>query len=411
MDTAYIKRIGFYFLLALLALALIISLVYHAFDGLSDDLELMFLKKTTYTESFEMKAYLSLNEHFVEGSCEDGALLEYVSGESARISSGDTLVRVYASGADASLVAKIKKLSEEIEFCKKVSVYVARQSVEYLKAQIEKCEKDISATNDLTEKNELRTELRALLAAHAAKMDSSVSYSDIIKGYENEISAAYSALGKAKAEYTADMNGAYFAQCDGYESMFDWNDISEGGLDSLYDAVSQAKPSQNVGKLGKIADMNTWRLVCITDKSSSLRMIKGKRLNVTLGASGSNYTLTVERVVTERYSDKAVVILTSSLMLDCEDYAHFQTVKVDVGSKSGYKIPISAVRYENGISGVYVLRGSMVRFRQIDIIGSGDGYVVAATGVAQAAEGVSVINRYDRIIVRGHNLYDRKVII
>ncbi len=411
MDTAYIKRIGFYLLLALLALALIISLVYHAFDGLSDDLELMFLKKINYSETLEMKAYLSLSEHPISGSIEKDAVLEYASGENALISKGDTVVRVYSQDADASLIEKIKGLKEKIEFCQKVSLYVSRESVERLKTQIEKCEKDISAATDLGKKNELRDELQVLLAAHAAKMDASVNYSDIIRGYEKEISSAYEALGKAKAEYTSDINGAYFAECDGYESMFNWDDISKGGLDLLYDAVSEGRASQNIGKLGKVADMNSWRLVCITDKESSLRTIKGKRLNVTLGASGNTYTLTVERVVTERDSDKAVVIFSSSLMLDSDDYAHFQTVKVAVSSVNGYKIPISAVRYVNGVSGVYVLRGSMVRFRQIDIVGSGEGFIVAATSVSQVAEGVSVLNRYDRIIVRGHNLYDRKVIV
>ncbi len=412
MDTAYIKRIGFYLMLALLALALIASLVYHAFDGLSDDLELMFLKKTDCVESFEMQAYLSLSERKIsDGVYEDGMLLEHVSGKSSRVSIGDTVVRLYSKESDASLVNRIYELKEKIAFCEKVSEYSSRQSAEQLKTQIEKHENDILSASDLGKKNELRAEYEVLLAAYAAKMDTSVNYSEVIKGYQNEMSSAYSALGKAKAEYKSDVNGAYFAECDGYEAMFSDSDIVSGDLDLLYGGVTDRVPSGEAGKLGKVADMNTWRLVCATDRDTSLRIVKGNRLDVTLGSSGKTYRLTVDRVISEKGRDEAVIIFSSSLMLDCNDYAHFQTVSVTLSSTEGYKIPISAIRYENGVSGVYVLRGSLVRYRQVDIIGGGDGYVIVATSVSSVADGLSALNRYDRIIVRGQNLYDRKVII
>jgi hypothetical protein len=166
-----------------------------------------------------------------------------------------------------------------------------------------------------------------------------------------------------------------------------------------------------VHALGKVVDMNVWYLVCRTDRDTSLRVVKGNVLNVTLESSGKVCKMTVDRVVSERDRDEAVIILKSSLMLECDDYAHFQTVKVALGSSEGYKIPTGAVRYENGVSGVYVLRGSIVRFRQIEIVGAFDGYVIVSPTVSEVGEGLTALNRYDRVIVRGHNLYDKKVII
>ena len=412
MDTAYIKRIGFYLLIALIALALIASLVYHAFDGLSDDLELMFVKETSYDESIEMQAYLSLSEHALpDGSYSDTDIVEYVSGESALVSIGDTVVRGYSQDKDASLIVRISELKDKVAFCKSASDLASRQSVEYLKTRIEKCESNIASASDPHEKNELRREYTVLLAAHAAKMDTSVNYQELIKGYEKEINAAYAELGKARYECVSDVNGAYFSDFDGYEAMLSPDDISSGSLDTLHSAVSERRVSSAKGRLGKVVDMNTWRLVCITDRDTSLRMVKGNRLSVTLGISGRVCSLTVERVVSELGSDKAVVVFSSDRMLSCDDYAHFQTVKVSLSSSKGYKIPEGAVRYENGVSGVYVLRGNIVRFRQIDIIGGDDGYVIAALEVKEVAEGLTALNRYDRIIVRGQDLYDRKVII
>jgi len=74
-------------------------------------------------------------------------------------------------------------------------------------------------------------------------------------------------------------------------------------------------------------------------------------------------------------------------------------------------LPITAVRYENGLPGVYVLRGSMVKYRLVEILSSGDGYVIVSGNVVPPEEGMSSLSRYDRVIVRGQNLFDGKVIV
>ena len=121
--------------------------------------------------------------------------------------------------------------------------------------------------------------------------------------------------------------------------------------------------------------------------------------------------MSVERVITERESDEAVIIFSSDTMLDREDYEHYQSVKVVLKNHKGYKLPITAVRYENGVCGVYVLRGSLVKFRQVEILAAGDGYVIVTGDIAEVAEGISALSKYDRVIVRGQNLFDGKVII
>lgn len=413
MDVSYIKRIGVYVLLAITSLALIASLVYHAFEDLSDDLELTFLKSVKVSEDTAMEAFMCVDEHSIKQSSshESDAIIEYASGKVSYVSIGDTVVRAYPSTGDASALERVYALRAKIAFCKKVDEYSSRQSAEQLKQKMEKTEKDIASAGTLDAENKLREEYRALLAAYSAKMDSSVNYQKLIKDCESEINAAISSLGKVKNEYKSDVNGAYFSECDGYEGMIDISSLSSADLDTLYTALNEKNKDDSVHALGKVVDMNVWYLVCRTDRETSLRVVKGNTLNVTLESSGKVCKMTVDRVVSERDRDEAVIILKSSLMLECDDYAHFQTVKVALGSSEGYKIPTGAVRYENGVSGVYVLRGSIVRFRQIEIVGAFDGYVIVSPTVSEVGEGLTALNRYDRVIVRGHNLYDKKVII
>ena len=412
MDTAYIKRIGFYLILALLAVALIASLIYHAFDALSDDLELTFLSETSEPEVLEMKAYVSVDEYVVPDSeYTDGVIVEYVTGKTSQVSAGDTVLRLYSAGDAEGLVSQLEYLGERLDFCRRASDYASKYSVARLNELIDKAESAFLSADKISDRNKTREEYEILLAARSSKMTNSVDYPTIISAYQREINEIYTRLGKAKKEYKSTLNGVYFSYCDGCESKIIQSDIGTADLQTLLDGVSYDASPEKVGRLGKFVNLNSWYLVCATDKSSTYHMRQGDTLDVVLGNSGKTYKMSVNRVVTERESDKAVIIFSSDTMLDSEDYEHYQSVKVVLKNHKGYKLPITAVRYEDGVCGVYVLRGSIVKYRQVEILLAGDGYVIVTGDIAEPKEGISALGRYDRVIVRGQNLFDGKVIV
>lgn len=412
MDTAYIKRIGFYLILALLAVALIASLIYHAFEALSDDLELTFLSETSEAEAIEMKAYMSLEEYVIPDSeYLDGISVEYVKGKNTQVSVGDAVVRLYDSEDASDLIAQLEYLNERLDFCARASDYASKYSVARLNELIDKTENAFLSAEKNSDKNKMREEYEILLAARSSKMTSSVDYPTIISTYQKEIKAIYSRLGKTKKEYKSTLNGVYFSYCDGHESRLTRSDIASADLKTLLDTVSDNEAPGKAGRLGKLVNLNSWYLVCATDKTSTYYMKKGDKLEIQLGSSGRTYKMSIDRVITERESDEAVIVFSSDTMLDGEDFEHYQNVRVVLKKHKGYKLPITSVRYENGVCGVYVLRGSLVKFRQVEILTAGDGYVIVTGNVTDQAEGISVLSKYDRVIVRGQNLFDGKVII
>ena len=82
---------------------------------------------------------------------------------------------------------------------------------------------------------------------------------------------------------------------------------------------------------------------------------------------------------------------------------------------SGFKISNEAITDDgNGNIGVYVYAGQIAVFKPIDIVYRCDDYVLAnavtdendITGVNDS----KVLKEYDRIILKGRNLYDGKVL-
>ena len=61
------------------------------------------------------------------------------------------------------------------------------------------------------------------------------------------------------------------------------------------------------------------------------------------------------------------------------DIARLRTedVEIVINETDGIRINKSAVRVVDGVQGVYVLTGNIVRFKKLDVIYTGDDYVVS----------------------------------
>ena len=72
-------------------------------------------------------------------------------------------------------------------------------------------------------------------------------------------------------------------------------------------------------------------------------------------------------------------------------------------------MPISAVRMQDGVQGVYVLRGYEVVFKEIETILETDGYfIVKENDGTPESRGKLALN--DQIIISGKNLYVGKIV-
>ena len=84
-----------------------------------------------------------------------------------------------------------------------------------------------------------------------------------------------------------------------------------------------------------------------------------------------------------------------------------ENVEIVEQSYSGYKIPSNAIRFnkENN-SGVYVLRGKIISFIEVEILYSQEEYVI----VSASRTGGRGLKLYDDVVIKGRDVYDGKVI-
>lgn len=206
-----------------------------------------------------------------------------------------------------------------------------------------------------------------------------------ISRLKSEKDGLITSYGRINGSVYADRVGYFFRNADGYESVFDPSLLGEITVGGFADLITQ-EPEDVSQAVGKMVTEPKWYLTVPLDGESASGFAEGGRYNIVFHDNESRtLTMSLERLVLDlddHDSDgdraEALLIFSSTKMPEDFRYLRSQDVSIEAASYRGYRIPITAVRYYDGMTGVYVLAGGYVLFRQIDVIYEEDGYCIAA---------------------------------
>ena len=124
--------------------------------------------------------------------------------------------------------------------------------------------------------------------------------------------------------------------------------------------------------------------------------------------------------VSDRADKNVAVVLKCTQMNEALSGLRKEKAEITVNTYKGFQISNDAlVENKDGLTGVYVLAGKRVVFKPIKILYYADNHVMAAPAVYYNEDGeinkektpdLPRLAAYDRVIVKGKNLYDGKVI-
>ena len=204
----------------------------------------------------------------------------------------------------------------------------------------------------------------------------------VLKGERSSLIATY---GKKTATVKSDSVGYFFRDVDGYEGIFTPDLLTEMTVGSFAELVTR-DPADTSEAVGKMIDDPKWYLCVPLESADAVGFAAGKKYNVIFNDnSARRLEMTLERLVLDLDDHdgdgdraEALLIFMTKEMPQNFSYLRIQDVSVELAKYSGYRIPITALRYHEGMTGVYTLAGGYVMFRQIDVIYEGNGYVIAA---------------------------------
>lgn len=216
-------------------------------------------------------------------------------------------------------------------------------------------------------------------------------------------------------ELTASSSGYFSEVVDGYESILTPSSLDEMTVEQFDKTVAQQPSAENSNSLGKIVKGFNWYLAAKIPAEQAERLQVGQELTVNFTQASMESKVTVHSINHQGNSDTALLVMEgtefSSEMVSMRE----QPIEIIIATYTGLKVPKSAVRVQEQtdsdgkttqIPGVFILSGSIQKFKMINELFEADDYYV----VEQSATNSDMLVERDQVIVQGKNLQNNMVV-
>ena len=396
----------FKILSAALLAAVVIYFAVQGYQYFSDPINTTLVYLSVEEETVDVNGYLIRDEETFRS---DAGTLSHSLSEGERVGRNQTMAVAYPDSGALNRVEQLNALQLQLE-------QLSFSLVSYLDPDAA-LKLDSSITSDLLslrrmvasgEYSRAEEEVASLKGAILKRDYTSASQEEIeaaIKDTETQISQLENSLNGTAI--TAPEGGIYSAACDGYESV-----LTPELLDELIpSALDGVKPveSDSAANVGKLIYGDTWYYAAnITDAQAEQL---GGRSSVTLRlAKGLDEDMTMKVVSISRSENgKRTLLLSSDKYIARTTQLRHQMGTLVLRTYEGLRMPSNALRVsEDGVTGVYCLLGVRAKFKPVQVVFQGDGYMLVKA-VADDSES-SMLRRGDQVIVTAAELYDGKVV-
>lgn len=380
----------------------------------------------TTENAIESECYI-LRDETILTTQHSGVIVPTVE-EGGRVAKNTEAVRVYQSYADAEYDVRMREIDSRIAVLEnsKINTSTVETKPDRIDDEIEVLLDEAviaNAANDLQTSLKVRDDLLIQMNKRWLYSTGGTDFKSQIKALDKTKESLSGRSNKSGIGVLAKVAGYYYSSVDGYESVFDSKNLPNMTLES-FEVMISTPPMSYIGNVcGKLVTDHIWYAACKVTSAEAEHFDGGKTYDVEFTASaGAVVPMELERKIYENGIDDVVLVFASSTLPKDFEYIRKQPIRLVYESYSGLRVPKDTVRVVDGVKGVYVTRGTTVRFKMInDLYSFGDYYIVDAEKdnypkVVKSKETTEdgkekityypVLTLYDRIIVGTDELYD-----
>lgn len=399
-------------------------LAYFGVQGLqylSDPLTTTLAYNYQVEEGMDLSGYVVRQEQVLAD--ESSGLLRLQRSEGERVSVGGTVALVYADQSSLDRQQEIDDLSsriEQLQFAQEASL--GSEVSLKLDAQIMRSLLDYRAelsAGRLDSAEEHETELRSLVL----KRDYTYSDTEDLSGQIAELQGQLKEL-KAQAASSvraikAPVSGVYSAVVDGYEAVLTPELLADMTPSRLNAVQADGTLTSQTGKL-ILGDSWYYAVAMSADQAEILQNISGvMTLRFAKGVE-QDQTVTLYAVGPEEQG-RVVVTFRGEYNMAQVTLLRRQSAQLIWRTIDGLRVPNEALRAANTTVdqegnrtteeslGVYCVVGMKARFKPVEVLCSGDGFVLVRSTAASDQESLR-LRPGDEIIISAKDLYDGKVV-
>lgn len=327
--------------------------------------------------------------------------------EGAHVAANDTVATGYRSEDAKTRQTRIDELSGQIEQLQYAwsavsSVYDQAALDADIAGDLAQLSRYL-ALRDMNSVSDLSPELKGLILRRTGSDSDSGSLQARISTLQAELETLEAQSAGDTSTILAGKAGTFSAAVDGYESVLTPERLMEMTV-AEFESVQPDETDANA--IGRLVTSATWYYACVVPASELSGVEEGDRATLTFARDYYQpVTMRVARLGGNEAGSR-LLVLSSDRALQNVTLLRQQSAEIVFTSYSGLRVPKSAVRVENGQTGVYILEGTLAKWKPITILhDTGESYVVTL-------DTSSTNNLWpgDELIINAKNLYDGKVV-
>ncbi len=238
-----------------------------------------------------------------------------------------------------------------------------------------------------------------------------------LSGLKAEREKLTASIGGSKQTLVSDRSFTFYHSSDGYEDILSFEELTDLTRDGL-DRLAQRSAERKNDCIGSAVYTAKWYVALPVSEAEyvAFKDRAGETFGIGFtGSDGEMLQMVLEGAFAdESEPDKAYLLFSSFDLAKISGLDRHQSVKIELSSLTGYRIPADSVVSLGEQNGVYILVGNQIEFRRITVIGEGDGYYIANTSEKDYEEDPQNERPYlginDLIVTSGRDLYDGKLL-
>ena len=406
-----------YVLSIVISVIVIVYLGYHFFHGLGSELLTQHALQVTENDVAEFDAYVFRNETVVY-STETGGI-GYLFSDGTKVGVDSPIANIYGGDDDLNDTTR----DEIIAIDRRIDLLLSSNSTDgfsasdtqTLDARIDNYYMTIRQSAEegvYTSLPKRRDEFLTLLNKRQVITGKVDSFNDIIEDLQSSRDTLTAGLDSASETVNAPVTGFFYSSLDGYEAVFTGDAINTLTLERFDEMLDTEPVEYRATAIGKIATDFRWYIVIEATREDLRFYNEGYKYQVIFPYNNdTQLKMELSDIIAPDSGERILLVFSSYEVPEDFSFNRMQSVEIVKSSHTGYKVPISAVRLVDGRMGVYILVGTTVEFRYIDVILECDGYYIAAPrDVQNDPEYYTKLGLYDVIITSGRDLYVGKII-
>ena len=405
-NSAFLSRLAMGFIFALA----VIYTLYHVISLFAgDNIKTIVSGVTTHSVTVGGTGYIFRDETLL--TMDNTGVVDYLVADGEKVSLNQNIANVY-EGGDGDMRELVLKLDRQIALLEESSLGSEPLDLSSLRKE----------ANDTYYKlvELLATDSTGELSAYIESMMIVLNRISVATNGEMSIEETLETLKRAResifgGEYDsayAQASGYFYYSPDGYEKAFTFSAVDELSEESFYKLVESIGEGSELSPrvFGKFAKTSSWRLVLPLSYDDAQNFADGDSCSLTFPENnGTKLNMTLEKKVMAKKNKQMLCVFYCNRLPENFSFDRAQNVEVELSSASGIYVPRSALKRVDGVRGVYVLRGSVVHFRSVDVIYEDDDYCLIDENSKDVGE-YYALGTNELIITEGKNLFHGRIL-